>query len=152
MSRVKFNCLSVLTLVKRFLTEIMKSSLLQWAWVCILQICGVRSILFHHFRPFSRGVCRVLILGISWHHFKSGSTNLLSMECTHRPLRRLLGRILGIAARLPVQEINVNQTSESPKHVLEGVQGRRRGGAHDEQTLSNNRVHRGQGLGPGQLD
>ena len=29
----------------------------------------VRSVLFHHFRPFSRGVCRVLILGICRHHF-----------------------------------------------------------------------------------
>ena len=45
-----------------------------------------------------------------------------------------------------LQKVDVNESTEPAKHVLEGIDGGRAGGAHQEQPLTHQRLHRGQGL------
>jgi len=100
-------------------------------------------VLLHHLGSFPRRVRSGLVLRVCRHHLQASSTHLLPVQRGHGSLGLLLPRILGVPARLPVEQVDVDQAAEPAEHVLKCIEGRGRGGADDEQALRHHRVHGG---------
>jgi len=101
-------------------------------------------ILFHHFRTFSSVI--IFILWISGHHLESRPAHLLPVQRGDGLLRAVLAGVLGVPAGFPIQQIDVDETSESAKNIFQGVERGRAGSAHDEEPLRHHGVHGGEGL------
>lgn len=91
------------------------------------------SILIHHLWPLPAIV--VVIPRFCCHHLQPGPADLLLMQSLHRAHGTLLGCVLGVAAGLVVEHVDIDEVPKPPKDVLESVDGGWSRGADDKQPL-----------------
>ena len=104
--------------------------------------------MFHDFGPFPRiARQRLWILRVRQHDFESVAADLLPVQGGYRLFRALLARVLGVAAGLPGQQVDVDQLPEPTEHVLEDVYDGVVWRAHDEEPLRHRGIRGGEGLG-----
>ena len=94
-------------------------------------------------------------MNLSWfrlHHLQPHSTDLLTIHGAQRLLGCLPIAEERVATPLPVQEIEINETSEPAEHILDHVDGGLGRAAHQEQSLHHRAVGVGERLGRRQRD